>query len=284
VGTILCTAGLVVWLILTIRYETRHVRSRDWHRAHLDDPDAGPLVAYIPVVAILLAARFHVQLGYLAPWANAIFALALAVVCGQLIARWVSGGRVGDALHPGYFLPVVAGPFIASLGFTVVSEHSAAIAAFGAGVFFWVVLSALVFGRLMSATAASTPSLGIFLAPPATGGVAWFAANGGRIDLATQALAGILVVMLVVQILLIPLYRRTPFSLDFWAFSFPAASTANFAIRWAASAKFNGWQVFAWGFLGLASGVILWLCLASLRLEISRRLRVLAVGPQTAGE
>jgi len=247
------------------------IRSPGALAADLDHETTGPSVAYLPVVAILITAHFHDQLGSVAPWINGIFAAMLAVVCALLLTRWVSGSFAASSPHPGYFLPVVAGPFIASLGFSTASEHGPAVAAFGVGVFFWAITGSLVFGRLMSGgplAPGSLPSLGILLAPPATGGVAWFAANGGHPDSVTDVLGGVLVLMLLLQLFLIPRYRRGGFSLDFWAFSFPLASTANFSVRLAFGAHFTAWQVFSWTALTLVSLCIGALCVGSIVLAV----------------
>jgi tellurite resistance protein len=272
IGLVLVSAAFIVWVWLTVRYLIDGTRNRGTYAADLDSPATGPLAAYIPVVGILITVHFHQPLAGGAPWINAVFALGLAVVSAQLLTRWVSGSFDRTAPHPGYFLPVVAGPFIASIGFSTVGEHGAAIAAFGVGVFFWVVIGSLVFDRLMSGgplDAASQPSLGVLLAPPGTGGVAWFAANGGHVDSVTEAFGGVLVLMFLLQLMLIPRYRRGGFNLDFWAFSFPLASSASYAVRWASASRFSGWQIVTWTALGLATAGIGALIAASIALKIS---------------
>jgi tellurite resistance protein len=273
VESLLVVAALVIWAWLTLRYFVYGVRTRGTFVADLDDETTGPFAAYIPVVAILIAAHFHQELGSFAPWINGLFVAGLAIVCAQLLTRWVSGSFDRDSLHPGYFLPVVAGPFIASLGFSTVAEHGAAVAAFGVGVFFWAITGSLVFNRLMIGSplaSASRPSLGILLAPPATGGVAWFVADGGHVDAVTEVLGGVLVLMLLLQLLLIPRYRRVAFSLDFWAFSFPLAASANYAVRWTDASKFPGWQIVSWIVLSVATAGIGALCVGSIALVLVR--------------
>jgi tellurite resistance protein len=271
VGLCLVVAAFIVWLWLTVRYVVGLIRSPGALAADLDHETTGPSVAYLPVVAILITTHFHAQLGSVAPWINGIFVAMLAVVCAFLLTRWVSGSFAVSSPHPGYFLPVVAGPFIASLGFSTEFEHGAAVAAFGVGVFFWAITGSVVFGRLMTGgplAPGSLPSLGILLAPPATGGVAWFAANGGHPDSVTDVLGGVLVLMLLLQLCLIPRYRRGGFSLDFWAFSFPLASTANYSVRLGFGAHFTGWQAFSWAAITIVSLCIGALCVGTVVLVV----------------
>ncbi|MET3144140.1 UNVERIFIED_ORG: tellurite resistance protein TehA-like permease [Arthrobacter sp. UYEF10] len=55
-----------------------------------------------------------------------------------------------QSIHPGYLLPVVRGFFVASIGFSTVHAHSAAMAAFGIGASFWLVIGTVVTVRLMT--------------------------------------------------------------------------------------------------------------------------------------
>jgi tellurite resistance protein len=55
-----------------------------------------------------------------------------------------------QSIHPGYLLPVVPGFFVAGLGFSSIHAHDAAIAAFGIGAFFWLVIGTKVTVRLMT--------------------------------------------------------------------------------------------------------------------------------------
>ncbi|MDQ0864986.1 tellurite resistance protein TehA-like permease [Arthrobacter globiformis] len=75
---------------------------------------------------------------------------ALAIVAAQLLAHWVTGGVSMESIHPGYLLPVVPGSFVASIGFSSIHAHDAAMAAFGVGAFFWLVVGTVVTVRLMT--------------------------------------------------------------------------------------------------------------------------------------
>jgi tellurite resistance protein len=250
------TAALA-WAVFTVLYAIRRRGSFTEDRRH---PITGPFAAYIPVIGILLAAHYGQFFPAAAPWVVGFFVAALTVVAAQLFARWISAGLPQDALHPGYFLPVVAGAFIASIGLSSVGLRPAAVAAFGVGVFFWLVIGTIVTGRLITGARVSqglVPSMAVLLAPPATGGIAWFVLSGGLPNPVQDALAGILVIMLLVQLLLIPQYLRVPFSIGYWTFTFPIAATSNYAIRWLTALNFPGCRVIAWAVLGIATAVIL---------------------------
>jgi len=257
---VLFAASVIAWVGFTALYIVSGVRRSGSFGMDLRHPISGPFAAYIPVVGILLAAHYATWMPAAAPWLVGTFVGALVIVAGQLVAYWISSGLPQDSLHPGYFLPVIAGSFIASIGLSRVGAQPAAIAAFGVGIFFWLVVGTVIFGRLITGARYPTelvPTMAVLLAPPATGGVAWFLISQGLPNPIQDALAGILIVMLLVQLMLIPQYVKVPFSMTHWAFAFPLAATCNYVIRWMAVLRFPGWQVIAWSTLTIGTAVIL---------------------------
>jgi tellurite resistance protein len=71
------------------------------------------------------------------------------------------------------------------------------------------------------------PAIAIELAPPVVAGSAWFAVNGGKVDTGADFLAGLSVLMLLIQFRLIPLCTRAAFGPGFWAFSVPFAAATH---------------------------------------------------------
>ena len=151
-------------------------------------------------------------------WCSAI----LVVLVGAWITGdWIAGDGDIRRWHPGYFLPTVAGGLLAggasaALGLTTLSH-----VLFGLGITSFVVLAPIIEQRLFVVPALPPPllpTIAIEVAPPAVAGSSWLAINGGRVDIPAAVLAGFTVLMLVVQLRLIPLYRRAPFGPGFWAF------------------------------------------------------------------
>jgi tellurite resistance protein len=264
----------VVWTVFTVYYVISGIRRTGSFRADLRHPATGPFAAYIPVVAILLTAHFGTYFPSAAPWLIAVFVAALAVVAAQLLTFWLTGGLTLESLHPGYFLPLVAGAFIASIGFSSAGLHTEAISAFGVGVFFWLVIGTIVTGRLITGAplaAPVRPSLAVLLAPPATGGVSWFLISGGLPNPIQDAFAGVLVIMLLVQLMLVRQYLQVPFTISYWTFTFPIAAATNYAVRWVSTLQFAGWQAVAWIVLGVASLVIAAILVRSVMLWVAAR-------------
>jgi tellurite resistance protein len=182
-------------------------------------------------------------------------AAALTVLAGA----WISAGWItleGDfrRWHPGYFLPTAAGGLIAGgcsalLGLTTLSH-----VLFGLGIGSFLLLASIIWLRLYVAPALPPPllpTMAIEVAPPAVAASTWFDLNGGRLDVAAAALTGVAVLMVLVQVRLIPLYRRAPFGPGFWAFSFPAAAAVTLGLHWLAVEHVRGGQALGYALVGL---------------------------------
>jgi tellurite resistance protein len=203
--------------------------------AELLQPALAPFYAPVPITGMLLA------LG-LAPYARgaagALFVVFLAMTVlfgGWLTGQWIAVPPEQDSIHPGYYLPTVAGFLIggqvaAAFGLTALGWMS-----FGIGVLSWLMLGSLILNRLFvrpSLPVALVPTLAIEVAPPAVAGTAYAALTGGRIDSVAYALAGYTLLMVLVQLRLLPLYRALPFAPSYWSFTFPYAAVAVDAMRW----------------------------------------------------
>jgi tellurite resistance protein len=122
-----------------------------------------------------------------------------------------------------------------------------------------MLLGSLILARLIVGPplpAALSPTLAIEVAPPAVAGNAYLAVSGGRFDTVTWVLAGYTVLMVLVQLRLLGLYRRSPFGPAFWSFTFSFAATATLALHWLAHEDPNGAPILGWTVLGLITALV----------------------------
>jgi tellurite resistance protein len=248
--------------VFTAIYVVQSIQQTQKVRTDIENPISGPFIAFIPVVAVLLSQHYAQYAPIAGTYAILFFVTILAAIAARLAAHWISGGLPNaSVMHGGYLVPVVAGPFIASIGLTSVGLHDLALYAFGAGLFFWLTLGTIVMyshiagGRVQRS---ASPALTAFLAASATASIAWLVAHPapGPPDALQSILTGVLFIMLFVQIALIRQYRRLPFGMEYWVFTFPVASTANYLIRWLAQVNAPGWQLWAWGILALSTAFV----------------------------
>lgn len=248
-----------IWIALTAAYLARGIRRPGSFTADRTHPIYGPFAAYIPIIGILIFSHYEQYTRTIGRGALLVCVAALAVVAAQLLAHWLRGNLPAGAVHPGYFLPAVAGAFIASIGLSLSGWHHAAQGAFGIGVFFWLTIGTLIVSRLFSGPLpdALKTTLSVLVSPPATAGIAWFLIAGGRLDAVEYVILGILFMMLFIQVLFLADYRKVSFTPNFWTFTFPVAASASIIIRWLTAEGFPLWRAWSWTLAGIATAFVI---------------------------
>ncbi|MDF1872710.1 SLAC1 anion channel family protein [Vannielia sp.] len=168
-------------------------------------------------------------------------ALTLAVVASWISHRAFMPGQLG----PAWFIPAV-GNIVApvaggALGFAELSWYF-----YATGMIFYFVLLTLVMNRLFfhdPIPAKLQPTLVILIAPPAIGFIAHSALVGG-LDPMGRVLAMATVLFTGIVLTQLRKLLRVPFSMAFWALSFPVAALALACFRYAELAGIKG---FLWG-------------------------------------
>jgi tellurite resistance protein len=249
VSTVLWVVVTVVWVGLMVAHAIRGRQTTDTLGNQLRHPGQGPIAALLPVVGMLIGAQVHRVESRIGLGIVVFFVVVSAAFAGWMLAHWIDGNLRMENVHGGYFLPTVAGGFIAAGSLAHVGLPALGYCAFAVGMFFWLVIGTLILTRVavhQELPAPLVPTLAIFVAPPAVGGSAWFALAGVHADLVSMSLAGITVILVLMQVGLLSRYLRLPFSLGFWSFTFPYAAVARFTVEWLGLERPPYWQVYAW--------------------------------------
>lgn len=247
-------AAAVVWALLIVTYFRQ-----GWHQilADLRDSVAAPFVPLALITPMLLGAALY---PYAAVAGRVIVAVCLAgtvIVGGWMTGQWIAADLDPGDVHPGYFLPTVAGGFVASITAAQAGWRPLANVAFGIGLISWLLLGSVLLNRLFFRARLPTelvPTLAIEVTPPAIGGIAGLAVSGPIF--LTYIFGGYMVLMALVQLRLLPLYLRLRFTPNFWAFTFPYASTASYTLDWLNLKRPAGYQAYAAVALALITGLI----------------------------
>jgi tellurite resistance protein len=236
-GDVLWIVTAAIWLVILAGYLVNVAANRRW-KAELSDPTFGPFTILIVIVPMLLGVRLAEQAkgaGEVVFWCSAI----LVVLAGAwTTGDWITGDGDIRRWHPGYFLPTAAGGLLAGGAAAALGYGTLSRVLFGLGITSFVVLASIISLRLYvvpSLPPPLLPTIAIDLAPSVVAGNSWFAINGGKVDTAEDILAGLSVVMLLIQLRLIPLYRRAEFGPGFWAFLFPSAAAVTYGVHWLAA-------------------------------------------------
>jgi len=252
----LSVVGALAWVTLMAGYCAQGTRRI---LADYRDKTLSPFISLAPISGMLLALALSLHAFAAGRALVVVFLIATVVIGGLLTGEWVVASIDHDLAHPGYLLPTVAGGFVGSFCAAEVHLHGVAAASFGIGVLCWLGIGALILNRLFfhnTLPPALVPTLAIELAPPAVAGLAYFALTGGRTDLLAEALAGYVVLMMLVQLRLLSVFRTLRFSASFWAFTFSWAAAATDGLEWIALRKPPGAVAYAAVILALITAFI----------------------------
>jgi tellurite resistance protein len=249
-------AAAAAWLPLVALYLARGPRSL---LADLRDPVLAPFVPVAAIAGMLLGAALSAY-SFAAGRALVIGFLVITIgVGGWLTGQWIAGDLDEGKLHPGYFLPTVAGGLVGAFCAAQVHLHMVGEASFGIGIVCWLVLGSILLNRLFfrpALPAALVPTLAIELAPPAVAGLAYFALGGEAGNPVSCLLGGYAVLMGLVQLRLLPLYRTLSFSPAFWSFTFTYAAAATDGLAWISRRKPPGAVGYAIVIVGAVTALI----------------------------
>jgi tellurite resistance protein len=252
-GNALWIVAALVWLITLAGYLVNVAAGHRW-RTELSDQTFGPFTSLMVIVPMLLG----VALARPAKTAGEVVfgcsAVLTVVVGAWLMGDWIAIDGDIRRWHPGYFLPLAAGGLLGAAGSAALGLGTLAVAFFGLGLVSWLVFASIVLLRLFTVAALPPPllpTIAIEIAPPALAANAWFTINGGRVDAVSAVLAGYTALMVLVQVRLIPLYRKAPFGPGYWAFSFPYAAAVTCGVHWLAAEHVSGRVALAYAVAGL---------------------------------
>jgi tellurite resistance protein len=285
VANLIAVLAAVAWLLVGAAWTAQLLRRTTTIDGELHDPRLGPFVSLLPIVGMLLSVQLYPYAHGAGRVAFGLFAAAALLLGGWLTGQWISDRLDIDALHPGYFLPTVASGLLGAGGAAAVGWHGLADGLFGIGVICWMLLGSVMIVRLFSrppVPAPLSPTLAIELAPPAVAGSTYLALTGGRYGTVAWALAGYAVLMVLVQLRLIPLYRRTPFGPGYWSFTFSYAAAATLAVHWISHEHPAGTTAWTWAVLALITCFIGAIAARTL-LALARRQFLPTSGPAPAG-
>jgi tellurite resistance protein len=219
----------IVWAVMLALYAAKWIYARDEALRELEHPVQCCFVGLIGVATMLVSIAV---LPYSRPAAQIAFAIGVCFTLGFALWRtgilWHGGRDPGDTT-PVLYLPAVAGAFVTATAAAALGYRDWGQLAFGAGLFSWFAIESVLLHRLYTATtmpAPLRPTLGIQLAPPVVGGVAYLSVTTGAPDLFAYALLGYGVLQALLLLRLLPWIRQQPFAPSYWAFTFGASALA----------------------------------------------------------
>lgn len=219
-------ATVLLFLLIAGLYATKAMKYPGEVAGEIQHPVKLAFVPTISIAMILLSIAFLHGAPGLSFWLWSIGTLLHLGITLYVLASWVHHTKYEIAhLNPAWFIPVVGNILVPIAGV----HHAPADVSwffFSLGLFFWPVLTAILFYRLIfhgSLPERFMPTLFIFIAPPAVGFISWFNLTG-EVDAFGRILyfVGLFFTLLVLS--QVNYFARLKFFLSWWAYSFPIAA------------------------------------------------------------
>jgi len=234
IGEALFLLAALVWATVLTLYAAKWIYARAAAIAELSNPVQCCFVGLAGVTTMVMAGAAQ---PYSYATAMVLFLLGFAYTVG--FAVWVTGLLWEGGLNMAHitaalYLPVVGGSFVAaslaaSLGYAGWGQL-----AFGAGAFTWIAIDAVLLLRLYTGEAtplAIRPTIGIQLAPPTVGALAYINLNAGSPDMFIHCMLAYGLMQAAVLARLLPWIREQPFSVAYWGFTFGITSLMTAPLR-----------------------------------------------------
>lgn len=273
IGEALLAMTVALWLIVTALHVVRALHSPASLLGDLKHPVRSGFTGAIAIGMMLIA-------GGVLPYSPSIAAVIWFAAIGLQVALGIwflralfHAPREASTLTPLLLMPLignVVAPIVgAKLGFVVISWML-----FGMGVALWASVQPLLFGRIFTGPALPEllrPTVVIFLSPPAVSTVAVANLTGGVGPLAL-AFFGYAAMLAIMFATMIPEFRRTPFAMSWWGWTFPTAAFTVASFTIARSYPFPRYQLVLWGVLLGASLILAIVSTATLRAALNGKL------------
>jgi len=234
IGETLMFAGCLVWLVLLILFIIKWIVSVEAGLTEARHPVQCCFIGLVGVSTMLVAVALQ---PYAHRAALAVFAVGLVFTLGFALWRtgalW-QGERDPATTTPVLYLPTVAGAFVTAIATSSLGFADWGRLAFGAGLFSWLAVESVLLHRLYTVTTlqpALRPTLGIQLAPPTVGALAYLSTTSGPPDMVVYGLVGYGLLQTLLLVRLLPWILQQPLSAAYWSFSFGLTALATALLR-----------------------------------------------------
>jgi tellurite resistance protein len=282
VGELLMLLAALVWAVLVLLYAAKWVGKRDAAVKELSDPIQCCYVGLIGVTTLLIA-------GGVLPYSRftAQILFVLGVCYTGFFAVWRTGALWQGGRDPGtitavLYLPTGAGSFVTASALGAMGYVDWGQLAFGAGLFSWLAIESVLLHRLLTAQPlplALRPTLGIQIAPPTVGALAYLNVTNGAPDMLVHAMVGYGLLQALIAIRMLPWVRQQPFTASYWAFSFGITALATDQLRLVERGDRGAAAFLAPYAFGIANLVIAALTVGTIRLLSQHRLLPVPAAP-----
>lgn len=229
VGEALMAVAALVWLVLLVWYVLKWCFAREQALAEARHPVQCCFIGLAGVSTMVIAGA---ALPYGRALALALLTAGASATLGFAVWRtgmlW-RGGREEGGTTAVLYLPSVAGGFVTAALLAALGQPAWGQLAFGAGAFSWLAIESVLLHRLYTGPPLPVPlrpTLGIQLAPPTVGLLAYLAVTPGQPDLLSHALLGYGLLQALILLRMMPWLGQAGYVPAYWGYSFGLTALA----------------------------------------------------------
>lgn len=224
--TVIALLAVFVFTGLSLLYGLKALRYPESVKTEFVHPVKSNFFPAISISLILLAT---LSLDVSSRLASTLFAIGVPlhfVLTVLTLSRWIfNQGHQNSHMTPAWFIPVV-GNVLVPIAAVPLGFYELAWFFFSIGLFFWLVLFTILMHRLIFLDPMPiklAPTLFILIAPPAVAFVSYLKLTD-QLDQFAQILYGVALFITLFLLLQAHRFRKLPFFLSWWAYSFPLAA------------------------------------------------------------
>jgi len=246
IGNAIMALAVCCYLATLAAYALKIAHFRDAFMADVKDPGASNFISAITMTPMLFAA---VALDYWPGVAEPLWfsgALLHLLVVIRQIQFWITRNFEIKSTSPAWFIPI-SGCLLApitgiKLGYTEISWLL-----FSLGLGFWIALFVIVLNRVIfhdQLPARYVPTLFLLMTPPSLAFTAYCQITDGHLDSFGRFLYHFALSASLLVFAMSRLFTRLPFSITWWAYTFPLGAFTQASFLYA---ELAGSQMFRWG-------------------------------------
>ncbi|MBV8888962.1 MAG: dicarboxylate transporter/tellurite-resistance protein TehA [Alphaproteobacteria bacterium] len=234
VGEVLMGVAGLIWALLLLLFALKWMLARGEAMAEARHPVQCCFISLAGLATMLIALAV---LPYSRVATEILFGVGLVFTLAFGLWRtgglW-RGGRDPGAATPALYLPSVGGGFVTAIVASALGYPDWGQLAFGVGLFSWLAIESVLLHRLYTAPTMALPlrpTVGIQLAPPTVGALAYLSVNGGAPDLFAHILVGYGLLQAMLLLRLLPWMMQQPFAASYWGSTFGISALAGAPVR-----------------------------------------------------
>lgn len=267
VGETWLYGAVALFAVLCIIYILKIVRAPHLALEEIRDNNRINFLAAVPLCVMMLSAGvlpYSTSIATLGWLTATIIQLVLVLI---ILPKSFRLTLADYQPSPSLLLPM-AGLLIGPIIGTPIGYIKISWLVFVLGVALWLWVICLVLRRLASGAKPHPPewpSYAIFIAPPALALLSYCALQPGGADAFTGLFLYMMLFFLLINLMLINVYRRLPYSLAWWAFTFPLAATSNATMQYHAISNGQFPASICGALLVIATGLVVYNLIQSVR-------------------